>query len=224
MTTPTHTPDEPHQGQPILSAGEPLEQAQAALVLLHGRGASAQDILTLVPELFPEGLENSGLAVLAPQAAGGTWYPNRFMEPTQTNEPWLSSALRVVGDLLAHISQAGIPLERTVLLGFSQGGCLALEYAARNARRYGSLIGLSAGLIGAEGEPRQDHGSLQGTPVFLGCSDPDLHIPRSRVEESARILGSLGGKVTLRLYPDLGHTINQDEIEFVRRMLAEVTV
>jgi len=203
-----------HQGQPILVAGEPIQTARAAMILLHGRGATAQSILALANEL-----DQPGLAYLAPQAAGGTWYPNRFLEPTTQNEPWLSSAFTVVDNVLAHVNQH-LPSERTVLLGFSQGACLALEYAACHARRYGGVVGLSGGLIGADGEPRRDSGSLDGTPVFLGCSTVDPHIPQARVHQAADVLRKLGGEVTVRLYPNMDHTINADEIEFVRQMIA----
>jgi predicted esterase len=208
---------DPHQGQPVLAAGEPLGSASRAMLLLHGRGASAQDILTLVPEF-----DAPGCAFLAPQAAGGTWYPNRFLDPIASNEPWLSSALALVGSALGSIQTAGIPPERTILLGFSQGGCLALEYAARNAQRFGGVAGLSAALIGGPGDPRQDRGDLAGTPIFLGCSDNDFHVPQVYVRQSAETLRSLGGSVTLRLYPNLPHTINQDEIDFVQSMLASI--
>jgi predicted esterase len=206
-----------HQGQPVLLAGKPLDQARGAVMLLHGRGASAEDILSLAAEF-----ERPDFAYLAPQAAGNTWYPNRFTVPTASNEPWLASALAVVGDVMGRVEAAGLPAENAVLLGFSQGACLALEWAARHARRFGGLVGLSGGLIGADGEPRQDHGSLDGTPVFLGCSDPDPHIPRYRVEFSAQRLKELGGAVTMRLYPHLGHTVNLDEIDSVRQILDSI--
>jgi predicted esterase len=187
------------------------------MLMLHGRGARAEDILSLAGEFAVP-----GFAYIAPQAAGNTWYPNRFLAPLASNEPWLSSALAFVDDVLAQIVAAGIPPERTILLGFSQGACLALEYAARNARRYGGLAGLSGALIGPDGTPRDDAGSLAGTPVFLGCSDVDFHVPKERVEEAAGVLRRLGGDVTVRLYPNLDHTVNQDEIDFVREMLARV--
>ncbi len=203
-----------HQGQPILTAGELLTRAPAAMVLLHGRGASAEDILTLAAEL-----DQPGFAYFAPQAANGTWYPNRFLAPLESNEPWLSSALDLVANALAQIAAAGIPPERTLLLGFSQGACLALEFAARNARRYGGIVGLTGGLIGPDDLPRAYAGSLDGTPVFLGCSDVDFHIPKERVELTAQVLTRLGGNMTTRFYPNMGHTVNQDEINFVRGMM-----
>ncbi len=205
----------PHSGQPVLAAGLPLQEAHAAMICVHGRGASAEDILGLAAAL-----RASGFAFLAPQAASNTWYPNRFIAPLASNEPWLSSALAAVGEIVDYVAGAGIPTERTVLLGFSQGACLALEYGARNARRYGGLVGLSGGLIGPDGTPRDYPGSLEGTPVFLGCSDVDFHIPKERVEESAKVLGALGGAVEMRLYPGMGHEVNMDEIGQVRRLLA----
>lgn len=185
--------------------------------MTHGRGARAENILELAREL-----PGSGFAYLAPQAAGETWYPKRFIAPIASNEPWLSSALAAVADVLAQVKAAGIPPERTMLLGFSQGACLALEFAARNARRYGGLVGLSGGLIGPDGAPRDYPGSLDGAPVFLGCSDVDFHVPKERVHETAAVLRRLGGEVTVRLYPDLGHAVNRDEIEFVREMMTTV--
>lgn len=204
----------PHRGQPVRVAGEPLQSAKAAMILIHGRGASAEDILTLVPEL-----DQPGFAYLAPQAAGYTWYPYSFLAPLSNNEPWLSSALSVIASLLDTIAESGIPPERTILLGFSQGACLSLEFAARNARRYGGLAGLSGALIGPDGTPRDYQGSLEGTPVFLGCSDVDFHIPKQRVQLSTEVLQRLSGDVTMRLYPGMGHTVNEDEIQFVRGMM-----
>jgi phospholipase/carboxylesterase len=215
MSTPSEKVIGPHRSQPVHVAGEPLQSAGAAMILMHGRGASAEDILTLVPEL-----DQPGFAYLAPQAAGHTWYPYSFLAPLSNNEPWLSSALSVISSLLRTIAEAGIPPERTILLGFSQGACLSLEFAARNAHRYGGLAGLSGGLIGPDGTPRDYQGSLEGTPVFLGCSDVDFHIPKRRVQQSAEVLQRLGGDVTMRLYPGMGHTINEDEIRLVQSMMA----
>ena len=161
-----------------------------------------------------------GCAYLAPQAAGYAWYPNSFLAPIASNEPGLSSGLAVIASLLEKLAEAGIPPERTILLGFSQGACLSLEFAARNARRYGGLAGLSGGLIGPDGTPRDYPGSLDGTPVFLGCSDVDPHVPKKRVELSAEVLQRLGGNVTTRLYPRMGHTVNRDEIRQVQDMMS----
>ena len=207
----------PHQGQPIRLAGEPVSRARAAMLMLHGRGASAEDILSLSNEF-----DVSGFVYLAPQAAGNTWYPNRFLVPTQENEPWLSSALTFVGQVLAEVLNAGIPHERIILLGFSQGACLSLEFVARNARRYGGVVGLSGALIGPADAPREDKGALAGTPVFLGCSDADLHVPREYVEQTAVVLRRLGGGVTERFYPNMGHSINQDEIGVVQSMMEKL--
>jgi len=203
-----------HLGQPVLAAGQPLEKARAAMVLVHGRGGTAQDILSLADELA-----RPDFAFLAPQARGQTWYPHSFLAPIANNEPALSSALAAVDAVLAQTDAAGIPPERTILLGFSQGACLVLEYAARNARRYGGLVGLSGGLIGPNGTPRAYAGSLAGTPVFMGCSDMDPHIPRERVLESAETLRHLGGQITVRLYPAMGHAINLNEIDAVRDLM-----
>ena len=204
----------PHQGQPLRIVGEPLETARAAMIMLHGRGASAEDILTLTTDLH-----QSGFAYLAPEAAGATWYPNSFLAPLARNEPGLSSALAVIASIFEQLTQAGIPPERTILLGFSQGACLALEFVARNARRYGGIAALSGGLIGPDGIARDYQGTLEGTPVFLGCSDTDPHIPKQRVEFSAEVLQRLGGQVTMRLYPGMPHAVNQDEIQHVQRMM-----
>lgn len=206
-----------HQGQSILLAGAPLESARAAMVMLHGRGATAQSILGLGEEF-----QQPDFAYLAPQAAGNTWYPHSFLQPIALNEPYLSSALGLVGDVLQRLNDAGIPDERIMLLGFSQGACLALEYAARNARRYGGIVGLSGGLIGPDGTPRNYPGTLDGTPVFLGCSDVDPHIPRARVLHTDEVIRQLGAEVTDRLYPNMGHTINDDEIKFVRAMMSKL--
>ena len=204
----------PHQGQPILAAGAPLDQAKAAMVLIHGRGASAESILELAPEVGAE-----GFAYLAPQAAGFAWYPERFIAPVARNEPWLGSALALLDDIFDEVARAGVPAERTVLLGFSQGACLALEYAARRPRRYGGLVALSGGLIENGDKPRAYEGDLAGTPAFLGCSDVDFHIPVERVRRSTELLRGLGADVTEQIYPGMGHTVNADELEHVRAML-----
>ena len=209
--------DSPHHGQPVRSAGQPLQKARAAMLMVHGRGARAEDILAL-----SEVLKHPEFAYLAPQAAGNTWYPNRFLVPIAENEPWLSSALEFVGGVLNQIVAAGIPYERTILLGFSQGACLSLEYAARNARRYGGVAGLSGALIGPDDTPRDYTGSLADTPVFLGCSDTDFHVPKERVNQAADVLRKLGGNVTTRLYPNMEHTVIPDEINFVRKMMEHV--
>jgi predicted esterase len=206
-----------HQSQPVLVIGEPIEQAKAAMVMVHGRGASAESILGLTSEF-----NQPGFAFLAPQAAGNTWYPYSFLEPIERNEPHLSSALDLLDALIESIEESGVPAEQLILLGFSQGACLATEYAARNARRYGGVIALSGGLIGPDGTPRDYPGSLDGTPVFLGCSDVDFHIPVERVHHTEEVLTTLGGVVKKQIYPGMGHTIIRDEIDHVIEMMADV--
>jgi phospholipase/carboxylesterase len=201
---------------PVVRAGEPLDKARAAMILLHGRGASAQDIMTVAAELT-----QPGFAYLAPQAAGSAWYPNPFTAPLDTNEPYLSSALEVVETVLAMV-EATIPAQRVILLGFSQGACLTLEFAARHARRYGGVVGLSGGLIGPDGTPRDYPVGFGGTPSFLGCSDVDPHIRVDRVLEAGEVFKRMGAAVTVRLYPGMGHTVNQDEIDAVRAIVEAI--
>lgn len=210
-------PSDPHRGQPVLTAGVPLEEAAGALILVHGRGDSAAGILGL-----SEVLNHPDFAYLAPQAAGNTWYPYSFLAPIANNEPGITSGIAALDDVLERVVEAGIPSERIIIGGFSQGACLATEFAARNARRYGGLLGFSGGLIGPDGTPRDYPGSLDGTPAFLGCSDVDFHIPKERVDLTAQVLAELDGQVTKRFYPGMGHTINQDEIDFGRGMLEAV--
>lgn len=207
----------PHAGQPVLLAGEPLASARMAFLLLHGRGASAENILSLGEEWAAP-----GVALVAPQAKDSTWYPRPFTAPFAQNEPWLSSALEVVGASLAKITAAGVPLDHVILLGFSQGACLTLEYAARHAQRYGGVVALSGGLIGPDDAPRKYPGSLEGTPVFLGCSNVDPHIAAERVRQSGEVLQRLGAEVTLRLYRGMGHTVNADEIAAVQAMITQL--
>jgi len=204
----------PHQGQPVLDAGEPLATARAAVILVHGRGASAADIMTLGAELM-----HPGVAYLAPQAAGNAWYPYPFTAPMESNEPYLSSALEVLASLLATVEKS-VAADRIILLGFSQGACLTLEFAARHARRYGGVVGLSGGLIGPDGTPRDYAGSFDGIPAFMGCSDVDPHIRKDRVLEAAEVYTRMGAKVTAKLYPGMGHTVNENEIAAVREIVA----
>lgn len=204
---------DPHADVPVFREGPPLGEAPAAAILLHGRGGSAADVLGLA-----RALEQPRLACLAPQAADSAWYPRSFLEPIEDNEPWLTSALAVVRRLLDTLAGSGVPAERTLLLGFSQGACLALEFAARNGMRYGGVAGLAGGLIGAPGTPRDYPGSLEGTPVFLGCGDRDPFVPLDRLEETALVLAGLEADVTRRVYPGMGHLVNEDELDHVRRM------
>jgi phospholipase/carboxylesterase len=208
------SPTDPHHGQQVLVAGAPLVEAKAAMIMLHGRGANSADIIGLARVI-----DRPGIAYLAPDAAGNAWYPRPFMTPAAGNEPYLSSAKAVVARLIAEIGLAGIPHERTAILGFSQGACLALEFAARNPRRYGGVLALSGGLIGDAVAPARYAGSLAGTPVFIGCSDVDPFIPLARVQASAVVMAHLGGDVTERIYPGAAHTIIADEVENVRRIL-----
>lgn len=212
----------PHGAAPVLLHGAKLTEARAAVILLHGRGASAEDILSLA-----DAFAQPDLTWLAPQAAvvngGPQWYPHRFIAPLESNEPYLSSALRMVDEVVAGIVRGGLPHERIVMGGFSQGACLALEYVARNARRWGGALGFSGGLIGPPGMARTYGGSLAATPIFIGVSSGDPHIPTTSVQESAASLSALGGVVDARVYPGGWHTIIDDEIEAGRAILAGVS-
>jgi phospholipase/carboxylesterase len=207
-----------HDPERIVTAGAPLAAAKAALILVHGRGATAESMVPLA-----DAFGRDDVAYIAPQASGSTWYPYAFTAPIEINEPWLSSALAVLGALVERLGATGFSPDRIGLLGFSQGACLATEFAARNARRYGCIVGLSGGLIGPPGTPRNYTGSLTGTPVFLGCSDIDPHIPLERVQETTAVLGALGAEVDERVYPGMGHSVNEDEIGAVRALLAVMT-
>jgi predicted esterase len=208
----------PHDGQPVLRRGPAPAQARAAVILVHGRGDSAAGILGLADE-FPL----ADVLWVAPHAAGSSWYPYSFLTPLERNEPSLSSALSVIGSLVQSLASEGLGADRIVLMGFSQGACLAQEFAARNARRYRAVVGLSGGLIGPPGTPRDYAGSLAGTPVFLGCSDVDPHIPVTRVHESAEVFRAMGASVDERIYPRMGHTVNADEIGAVAKLLEHGT-
>ena len=185
-----------------------------AVILVHGRGDSASGILGLA-----DALDAPHVMWLAPQAAGHAWYPFPFLAPMERNEPGLSSGLAVIDGLVETLRGEGLPPERIVLMGFSQGACLAQEYAARHARRYHAIVGLSGGLIGPPGTPRDYPGSFEGTPVFLGCSDIDAHIPVERVHESADVFARMGAAVDERIYPGMGHTVNAEELSAVQALL-----
>ncbi|MEO8075760.1 MAG: dienelactone hydrolase family protein [Acidobacteriota bacterium] len=204
---------DPHASEPVLRMG-PVAGARLAVILVHGRGASAQDILGLAREF-----RTTDVAYLAPQAARNSWYPNSFLAPIARNQPGISSALNVLSGLVGLLETEGTPADRVIVLGFSQGACLTLEFAARHPRRYAGIVGLSGGLIGPPGTPRAYPGALDGTPVFLGCSDVDAHIPVDRVRESAQVFRAMGAVVDERIYPRMGHTVNQDEIDAVRALL-----
>jgi len=209
---------DPHAGQPVLTAGPAVERAAGVIVLVHGRGASAEGMLSLFEQLDVE-----GLAAVAPQAAGGTWYPQSFLAPMAANQPNLDSALRKIETVVADLLARGVARERMALLGFSQGACLTSEFVARHPRRYGAVMALTGGLIGPAGTPRDYAGSLSGTPVFLGTSDPDPHVPFARVEETEVVLARMGAQVELRRYAGMPHTINQDELDVCRALLTAMT-
>ncbi len=209
----------PHQGLAPAVAGLPPALAGAALILVHGRGATAESILALGDEIVGGDRERARIARIAPRAAGNAWYPYSFLAPIPSNEPGLSSGIAAIEALIAELEAEGVPAERVVIAGFSQGACLALEHAARHPRRYAGVAGLTGGLIGPPGTPRDYPGSLAGTPVFLGSGDPDPHVPWSRVEESAEALRRMGAEVTLRRYPGMAHTVNREEVDAVRAMV-----
>lgn len=200
----------------LRQAGPLPSAARLTAILIHGRGASPEDILGIA-----EDIDLDDVAYLAPAAPGRTWYPFSFLAPTAQNEPYLTAALDTIDRIIADLALTPVDPDRIVLLGFSQGACLSLEYAARHARRYAAVIALSGGLIGPPGTPWQYEGSFADTPIFLGCSDVDPHIPRERVEESATVLRRMGAAVDARIYPGMGHTINGDELAAVTVLLRE---
>lgn len=204
----------PHAGQKLHTAGQALTGASAAMLLIHGRGGTAPSILALA-----DALARPQLAYVAPGAAGNSWYPHSFLSPLESNEPFLSSALQTVADALAQIESAGIPAQHVIIGGFSQGACLASEFVARNPQRYGGLLVFSGGLIGPPDTPREYPGTLDGTPVFLGCSDVDMHIPVERVHETTATLEQMGAAVTEKIYPGMAHTIVQDEVLHAQRIV-----
>ena len=206
-----------HETTGTVRFGEPLAQARGAIILIHGRGATPQDIAGIA-----DSLPGAKVAFLAPEAQGGAWYPQRFFVPLERNEPWLSSALAVIGQLAAEVQDAGIPAEQMGLIGFSQGACLALEFAARHPRRYGFVAALSGALVGPLGTVRPS-GDLRGTPVLLGCAELDAHIPVEYVEQSAETLARLGAKVTKQIYRGGAHTVFPEEIEWLQPQAAALS-
>jgi predicted esterase len=207
----------PHAGGDVTIAGAPLGEGTGVMIMAHGRGAVARGMIDLARVL-----DRPRFTYVAPQASGNTWYPFSFLSPIEQNEPGISSGLSVLGVLVGQVVAAGVPSERILLLGFSQGACLTLEFTARNARRYGGVAALSGGVIGPPGTPRDYAGSLGGTPVFLGCSDVDAHIPLARVHESAEVMQRLGGSVDTQIYPGMGHTVSNDEVHKVRELMDAV--
>jgi predicted esterase len=213
----TALPSDPHVDQPIHRVGEDLDRAAGAVVMLHGRGASAEDILGLAQAIY-----HPRLAYLAPSAANHSWYPQSFLAPREQNEPWLSSALRKIDVTVQLARDAGIPNDRIVVCGFSQGACLSTEYIASHPARYAGLIAFTGGLMGPLDAELDFTGDLEGTPAFLGSGDPDPHVPWSRVQQSADILASMNARVTARRYPGRPHTVGGEEIQIGRRMILDI--
>jgi phospholipase/carboxylesterase len=211
------TPLPPHGGQPRLTAGAPLATARAAMILIHGRGAWAEGIIGLA-----DAFGRDDVHYVAPNALGGTWYPTSFMSPLALNEPGISSGISVVHGLIDELVAAGLPEQKIVLCGFSQGACLASTSAQRRARRYGAVLAFSGGLIGPPGMSWDESGDFAGTPAFFGCSDVDPHIPESRVRETAALYERMGATVTTRIYRGMAHTVNEDEVQFGRDVLATI--
>jgi len=206
---------DPHAGQPVLAEGPRPADARLTLILVHGRNDTAEKIMALAREV-----RTADVACLAPQAAGNTWYPYSFLAPVAQNEPGISSGFAALSRIIASLRDQGVDFRRIALLGFSQGACLTLEYAARHPQRYAGVVALSGGLIGPPGTPRDYAGSFGGTPALLGCSDVDAHVPVERVRESAGVFRRMGAEVDERIYPGMGHIVSDDEKEAVRAILA----
>jgi phospholipase/carboxylesterase len=198
----------------IQTAGTSLLEANKALIMIHGRGSNSADILSLARHLDVE-----DYALVAPEATNNTWYPNSFLAPIKQNEPYLSSAIDLLSRTVAFIEENGISKENIYFLGFSQGACLALEFTARNAAKYGGIVAFTGGLIGDKVYPENYSGDFNGTPLFIGTSDPDFHVPVQRVHDSTAQLKSMGASVTEKVYPNMGHTISQDEIELANQLI-----
>lgn len=207
----------PHADQPWVMTGAPLGEGRVVVIAMHGRGAGPRNILDVAPAIG-----NAQVTFLAPAAAGGAWYPRGFMAPIEDNEPGITSAISVVHALMDEALAHGVPTERIVLMGFSQGACLVSTAALRRSARYGGVLVYSGGLIGPPGTSWSTVGGFAGTPIFFGCSDIDGHIPADRVRESAAHLERMGAAVTLRLYPGMGHAINDEEVAFGRDLLASL--
>ena len=216
---PSPTASGPHAGQPVLNAGKPLGQAPVAVIMVHGRGAGPENILDLVPALG-----HAGVTFLAPAAANRTWYPYSFMADSAKNEPQLSSALSVLESLVATVEEHGVARDHIVMLGFSQGACLTTEFAIRHASRLGGVVAFSGGAIGPPGTTWNESGRFDGTPIFFGCSDVDAHVPADRVRESGEVCARMGAEVTTRIYPGMGHLVNDDEIAWARALLDSLIV
>src|SRR5271163_719297 len=213
MSSDSHSSD-PHLGKPIHRIGAPLEEAVGAVIMLHGRGASADDILNLAQAMY-----HPQLAYLAPSAANHSWYPYSFLAPREQNEPWLTSALKKMGATVQLANESGISSDRIIVCGFSQGACLSTEFVAGHPAKYARLIAFTGGLIGPPGMPMNYSGDLHETPAFFGSGDPDPHVPWSRVQESADALASMNAKVTARRYPGRAHTVSADEVRFATAII-----
>jgi phospholipase/carboxylesterase len=201
----------------IVTAGKKLSEADKVLIMIHGRGGSAEDILSLASYLSVD-----DFALLAPQATNNTWYPYSFMAPPKQNEPWLSSALSLLQEVVEDVERAGIPSSNIYFLGFSQGACLTLEFVTRNAKQYGGVVAFTGGLIGDKIYPENYKGSFNNTPVFIGSSDPDMHVPVERVYATANIMKDMQADVTEKVYHNMGHTISQDEIDQANKLVFKV--
>jgi phospholipase/carboxylesterase len=198
----------------IQTAGKDLKNAEKALIMVHGRGADAHDILGLASHLnVPD------FALLAPEATTNTWYPNSFMAKPEQNEPWLSSALDLLKEVVDEVTKEGITAENIYFLGFSQGACLTLEFVTRHAQKYGGVAAFTGGLIGDKINEKNYSGNFNDTPIFIGTGNPDPHVPLERVNESVSILEKMNAKVHLRVYDGRPHTISQDEIEEANRLI-----
>lgn len=198
----------------IIRSGLPLAEAKKAIIMLHGRGASAQSIISLQDEL-----ELNGAAILAPQATNNSWYPYSFLVPVEQNQPALDSALQLIDDIVKEIVAAGIPQHEIYFLGFSQGACLALEYTARHAALFGGIMAFTGGLIGAQLNLGNYTGDFGGTPILITTGNPDPHVPLTRVEESAGILKSMNAVITLKVYEGRPHTIQQEELQLANKVI-----
>lgn len=204
-----------HLFENTIYAGADLSKASRALIMVHGRGDASDKMLLLASNI----VDDPGMALIFPKATNNTWYPKSFLAPMKENQPWLDSALENMSKVVAHIKSHGIKEEKIFFFGFSQGACLALDFASRNATKYGGIMVLSGGLIGPEIDKSNYRGDFAGTDIFIGCSDSDFHIPLQRLHDSAAMVAKMGADVDLRIYPEMGHTINEDELQKTRSML-----
>ncbi|MGM9478867.1 alpha/beta hydrolase [Pedobacter sp. GSP4] len=198
----------------IIKSGKSFDQAEKVLIMIHGRGGTAEDILSISAHL-----NVANFALVAPQAVGNTWYPQSFLAPRTANEPSLSNALKTIKDTVLYLEESGFSKEQIYFLGFSQGACLTLDFVAANAARYGGVVAFTGGLIGEQVDHRNYHGNFDGTPIFIGSSDPDMHVPVSRVKESTVLLEEMGALVTEIIYENMGHTISHAEIAQVNKLI-----